>query len=259
MGPSGAFSRRRLQFHEPALDGVLDCRVGGAFLSGFFNGEPSAFDCVVTSPPQAACEGPTRTRSDATSSVQRASAAAPILQEQQQYCTYPCEKEPRAVSGVGPSTAIIADGGPCALQNRWLGRVLEDSDANSNVVAPHTIALPDKAVAIGGSNQESSCAVLANGQLACWLLGKDGPVDTGGCAATGCALPAIVPGLSNLVAVSIALDHGCVLRNDGAVFCWGGSLAGLGDGTGMTSVTPSASRRASAFRRSRAISGSPAA
>ncbi len=138
--------------------------------------------------------------------------------------------------GVGPATAIMANGGPCALLTNgavscWGG------DASGNPVAPSTIALPDKAVAIAGG--VSSCAVLVNGQLACWVLSPWGPIDTSTCPSAGCAVPALVPGLNGLVSTSSTFDHACVLRNDGAAWCWGENIAGeMGDGTGTARTTP---------------------
>jgi hypothetical protein len=205
-------------FRKPALDGVLDEDVGGALLSGFFNSVSTAFDCAVMPNHQVACEG-----SDIHAQLGVATSSAdtcqydctPVFQEQQKSCPYPCENEPRPVAGVGLSTAVIGNGGPCALQldgsvSCWGG------DASDDVVPPQPIALPDKAVAIAGG--QGSCAVLMSGQLACWALSTAGPIDTNGCPSTGCVLPAVVPGLSNLVAVSITYGHGCVVRNDGAAF-----------------------------------------
>jgi hypothetical protein len=238
-GSFWCFDPPRAAMRYPALQGVLDYDVGGSFLSGFFNTAPTTFDCEIMSSHAVACEG-----SDldaqlgfATSSAQTCPYnCTPLLQQQQVTCGYPCENAPRAVPGVGPATAIMANGGPCALLTSG-GVSCWGGDANGSPVAPATISLPDKAVAIAGG--VSSCAVLASGQLACWVLDAWGPIDRSSCPSSGCAVPVVAPGLNGLVSISSTFDHACVLRNDGAAFCWGENLAGeLGDGTGTQRTTP---------------------
>jgi hypothetical protein len=221
---------------EPALDGVLGYSMGGAFLSGFLNSEPSTFDCEILRDHQVACEG-----SDIDSQLGFAAASTcqynctPILSPQQESCPYPCVNAPRVVPGVAPSIAIMGIGGPCALQTD--GSVVCWGAGANGGEAPLTMALPDKAVAIAGG--QGSCAVLAGGELACWALGDEGPIDKSTCPSNGCTPPVVVPQLDNLAGLSGTYDHSCAVRGDGATFCWGENLAGeLGDGTTNDSTTP---------------------
>jgi alpha-tubulin suppressor-like RCC1 family protein len=51
--------------------------------------------------------------------------------------------------------------------------------------------------------------------------------------------PVIVSGVAPAVAVALGSDHGCVLRSDGRVLCWGNNEVGqVGDGTFQNRLSP---------------------
>ena len=72
------------------------------------------------------------------------------------------------------------------------------------------------------SGFDNACAIDLNNQLYCWgnnSLGHTGlPV-----AQVNVTNPTPVPKASNVAAVALGNSHGCVLRLDGEIYCWGGS------------------------------------
>ena len=111
----------------------------------------------------------------------------------------------------------------------------------------------------GTSSEFSACALLFNGTVQCWVYtaanvrpsgrasGLDGAVSIayGGAHIGLCAVLAdgtvkcgplsstrAVPGLSGVTGIASGVAHGCALKSDGTVWCWGDNTLGqLGDGT----------------------------
>jgi len=80
------------------------------------------------------------------------------------------------------------------------------------------------------ANSAAMCALLADGTVKCWGWNGYGQID-GDPAGANRLTPVTVPGISGATAVSYGGYHGCVLRADGAVDCWGVDWGGqLGDG-----------------------------
>jgi alpha-tubulin suppressor-like RCC1 family protein len=76
-----------------------------------------------------------------------------------------------------------------------------------------------------GVGRHFSCARTVPGDIACWGHGQ--------------RRPTTVEGLSQVVDLEVSEKHACVVRDDGAVFCWGENAAGqLGDGTTITRDAP---------------------
>ena len=77
-------------------------------------------------------------------------------------------------------------------------------------------------VAAGGG---MTCALLHSGRLFCWGGG------TLGNGSAQSSVPALVPGLTDVRAVSTSGGHTCAVLSSGAVECWGGDSAGeIGNG-----------------------------
>lgn len=73
------------------------------------------------------------------------------------------------------------------------------------------------AVATGA---EHSCAIRANGQVACW--GSDAAGQMGkGFAGADSPAPSEIANVSNALSLSAGRDHACVVREDSTVMCWG--------------------------------------
>jgi len=83
-----------------------------------------------------------------------------------------------------------------------------------------------------------TCAVLANGSIACWGLNTRGTI---GLATPGAIAftPVLIPGINNAVKVAASTNHTCALLTDHTVKCWGdGQLGQLGNGVDNSSVSP---------------------
>ncbi len=75
-----------------------------------------------------------------------------------------------------------------------------------------------------------SCAVRANGKVACW-----GEIESG----VRSSLPVPREGLEDVVEVALGYGFGCVRHRDGGVSCWGQNNAGqLANGTRTPNETP---------------------
>jgi alpha-tubulin suppressor-like RCC1 family protein len=88
-----------------------------------------------------------------------------------------------------------------------------------------------------------TCAIAKDGSVTCWgpltdrvvVFANAACADTATCDAT----PRRVPGLSNVVQISIGWRSTCALTDDGSVWCWGHNERGqLGDGTRIDRDTP---------------------
>jgi alpha-tubulin suppressor-like RCC1 family protein len=82
-----------------------------------------------------------------------------------------------------------------------------------------------------------SCAVLNNGQAACWGYNASGQLGNG--SDTESLVPEMVVGVGDFSQISAGYDNTCALQNSGEVYCWGRNNSGqLGDGTDVSSLTP---------------------
>lgn len=64
-----------------------------------------------------------------------------------------------------------------------------------------------------------SCAILMDGTVKCWGLGKHGQLGNGSQASS--RTPVTVTGVSGAVEISAGDYHTCVALTDGSVKCWG--------------------------------------
>lgn len=82
-------------------------------------------------------------------------------------------------------------------------------------------------IGIGAEGGPPACAVIADGSVQCWD-GWPGP---------GSSPPAPISRVTDAIAVTAGVAHGCALRSNGLVQCWGDNTYGqLGNGT-FTSST----------------------
>jgi alpha-tubulin suppressor-like RCC1 family protein len=110
----------------------------------------------------------------------------------------------------------------------------------SPVRTPTQVAGLSNVVSIA-AGQFHTCAVRANGTMACWGDGFDGQLGTGiagGSYAT--SVPVNVPGVNNAVEVTAGFGHTCIRRSNNTASCWGANNNGqLGDGTSSQDPVPS--------------------
>jgi alpha-tubulin suppressor-like RCC1 family protein len=112
---------------------------------------------------------------------------------------------------------------------------------NTNSSNPVTVAnlTNPTVIATGGgpTDLDASCAI-DSGTLKCWGNGLFGRLGNG--VAGPSSTPVAVNGLPSApTEVAIGYDHACAVLVDGDIYCWGrGDLGELGDGTGVSSLTP---------------------
>jgi alpha-tubulin suppressor-like RCC1 family protein len=118
---------------------------------------------------------------------------------------------------------------------------LGDGSSTSSPTPQAVPGLADvQAIATGGgpTDHDASCAVRADGSVACWGNGFFGRLGQG--SADPSTVPVAVVGLpASATAVSIGYDHTCALLVDGDIWCWGrGDSGQLGDGMMTSSLAP---------------------
>ena len=93
---------------------------------------------------------------------------------------------------------------------------------------------PAGAFAVGYGH---TCAVLANGTVACWGYNQFGQLGNG--TTTDASTPVSVSGITSATAIAAGAYHTCALLADGTVACWGYNIYGqLGNGTNTDASTP---------------------
>jgi alpha-tubulin suppressor-like RCC1 family protein len=93
------------------------------------------------------------------------------------------------------------------------------------------VNLTAPAVGIAASSNPTTCAVLTDGTVECWGFISGFIFDSADPSATFTATPIPLFGASGATAVRLGTRHGCVLKSDSTVACWGDNTTGqLGDG-----------------------------
>ncbi len=90
------------------------------------------------------------------------------------------------------------------------------------------------------AGRNHTCAVRANGTVACWGANESGQIGDGTIGGTRLA-PVNVPNLANVVSIAAGEAHTCAVLASGTARCWGQNATGqLGNGTVTNSPTPTA-------------------
>jgi alpha-tubulin suppressor-like RCC1 family protein len=139
---------------------------------------------------------------------------------------------PITVPAIAAVSVASGDSHTCALTtgdtvmcwgNNMSGQ-LGDGTTISSTLPVAVVGLTGTVRAIA-SGQGASCAILNDGHLQCWGLGK--------------STAALVAGIADVVAVSIGNWHTCAVTGSGVVKCWGYNASGqLGIGTFVNTYTP---------------------
>lgn len=156
---------------------------------------------------------------------------------------------PVAVTGLASGAVDLALGGShsCAITTAGAARCwganasgqLGRGSVGSDVHTPADVsglATGARSLAAGGS---TTCAVTTAGAARCWGEGNDGRLGNG--ASADASTPVPVSGLgSGVRSIDHSGEHGCVVRLDQQVRCWGrGRFGQLGGGSGpVSSATP---------------------
>jgi len=155
---------------------------------------------------------------------------------------------PVSVAGAtsGISSVACGDSHSCAITSAGAvrcwgynaeGQLGDGTSGNARSNALDVQALTGSASMVAGGGYHT-CALLSSGAVSCWgwnlwgQLGTDSAIEQR-------AVPALVDGLTSVVALAAGASHTCALSSSGGVTCWGGSTAGqLGNGGSQPSSTP---------------------
>jgi alpha-tubulin suppressor-like RCC1 family protein len=139
-------------------------------------------------------------------------------------------------AGYDHACAVAADGSAWCWGTNTSGQ-LGDSTATDRSTAAPVVGLPTRVAAIAAGHG-ATCALQTDGALWCWGLNDAGELGDG--TAETRTTPVPVFGMSSSVTgVSLGNAHGCAVKTDGSVWCWGLNSTGqLGDGTAGSSYVP---------------------
>ncbi len=152
---------------------------------------------------------------------------------------------PVEASGLANATSIAAGGRhTCALAadgSAWCwGSNNSGQLGNANTEpAPTPVRVAGLGAAAKGlaAGINHTCALLADGSVACWGRNQSGQLGISPSAEV--SGPVRVAALSSVRAVAAGYSHTCALLEDGTLKCWGNNQAGqLGDGKTANSSSP---------------------
>ena len=151
---------------------------------------------------------------------------------------WPANEVASVSAGYHITCAILTNASTYCLGNGTYGQLGNGEGDGTTWIERETIQYVDfgpgrTAVAIEAAKLDTSCALLDNGDVACWGMYAD-PSNT-------YANEPYVVDLQNRKAVGIGVgpSSGCAVLEDGGVMCWGDNTAGeLGTGTGNYEPTP---------------------
>lgn len=149
------------------------------------------------------------------------------------------EKAVSVTAGSAHTCGLLADGSAKCWGSNSSGQ-LGISNTAPNNTAPTPVlggggSVTARDIAAGRNH---TCAVRANGTVACWGSNDSGQIGDGTIGGTRLS-PVTVPGLTNVVALAAGEAHTCALLAVGVPVCWGLNSSGqLGNGTLSSSPTP---------------------
>ena len=142
--------------------------------------------------------------------------------------------------GHARSIALLADGTLRAWGLSNNGQLGNGGAFTTSVVA--VSGLSNVVALAPGSLSDHMLAVKSDGTVWAWGSNSFGQLGDGTAgSATSRSVPAVVPGLSGVVAVAAGQQHSVALKADGTLRAWGFNGFGqLGDSTGINEPTPAA-------------------
>lgn len=151
--------------------------------------------------------------------------------------------------GDNPHMCAALSGGGVRCWGSGDGGSLGDGTKNDSTI-PVAVsgynAINVSQVAVG---EDHSCALRADGQIACW--GSGGYGATGVDTADAVLTPQLVPGITNAISLSAGAFNTCAVLTDNSTKCWGyGGFGNLGNNysASLTATTPVRFADASMFR-----------
>ena len=153
------------------------------------------------------------------------------------------QPEDNATLGMAKTTScsILDDNSLRCWGDNEYGQVGDGTRGNNRLI-PTNVSLPSGKIPISVSTSSqgtSFCSIMDDGSLYCWGNNNDGQLGLGfscsfgsyisGCnGGNGISSPTMIqlPIGSSATAVSLGLDHSCVIIDNGSVFCWGNNQNG---------------------------------
>lgn len=154
----------------------------------------------------------------------------------------------RPVEVVGISSAVAISAGrthACAVLTggavKCWGHNVQGALGNGSSrssTTPVTVHGISNAIAISaGLLKDTTCALLATGEVRCWGSNHYGQLGNGRTASAN--VPVAVTGITDAVAIASSGQHACAVLASGAIDCWGDNDRGqLGDASHHNSSTP---------------------
>lgn len=149
-------------------------------------------------------------------------------------------------AGQDASYAIDSSGNVWAWGDNYYGELGQGQAASSGCYCSSTplkvLGLTDVTAIAAGS--DFALALEGNGNVWAWGYNDDGELGLGftSTSSSDCdcvAAPVVVPGLTGVTAIAVAMYHSLALRSDGTVWAWGWNSTGqLGNGTTTDSASP---------------------
>jgi hypothetical protein len=137
-------------------------------------------------------------------------------------------------AGSHATCAIDAKGRLYCWGRNSSGELGLGSDAPKSVDTPTPVADFENWAKVALA-EAFSCAIRSSGELYCWGKNANGRLGLGAsAAASNPNVPTQVGSDANWTDVALGANHGCGLRTDGALYCWGDNAhgqLGLGDRT----------------------------
>jgi alpha-tubulin suppressor-like RCC1 family protein len=139
-------------------------------------------------------------------------------------------------TGYDHACALAADGSAWCWGTNTAGQLGDGTTTDRAAGAP--VARLTSGVAAISAGHSASCALKTDGSLWCWGLNYAGELGDGTNATRTTPVP--VFGMSSgVTGVSLGNAHGCAVKTDGSVWCWGLNTTGqLGDGSAETTSVP---------------------
>lgn len=143
-------------------------------------------------------------------------------------------------SGFSHTCAILDNGNLTCWGKGSEGQLGLGTFTDASTPGSPIIFASDQKVVTFAAGQDHTCAILDDGQVACWGDGSNGQL--GKVGVTGSAVPVLTDTLGlNRTAKAIASgsDHTCAILDNGSTVCWGGGSQGqLGNGNFADADSP---------------------
>jgi len=151
---------------------------------------------------------------------------------------------PVSISADNYHACVLSDDGRASCWGSDSNGQIGDGDTGaSKAYSPSpvdTSSLPAPMLEIS-TGYRHTCALLSNGQVACWGSDNDGQLGDGVDSDEIETSPVLVDDTlidGRAVGISLGMDHSCALLNDGSITCWGSDRNGqLGNGAKSTART----------------------